>query len=173
MHLLEKDFTPLAVKESDPHHCQTPIMLPESKKSLMDNYYEKHSDNKRKIAAQRGILEAPHHYSKVEHKMKDELEKLANCEQNGYFGIYHVSICQPETVHQSFENFVQRMLQEQEFTQRTHTLDSHFFDEYTIKNFSDSRQSFFYDEDAELNEYREGFNSSKIDSELMMQIIQQ
>ena len=64
------------------------------------------------------------------------------------------------------------MIDEEEFTKRTQTLDSHFFDEYSIKNYSKSKHSCMNDfEDmsyGDLNNYRGGMNSSNVDSELMM-----
>ena len=62
-----------------------------------------------------------------------EYENMANKEKNGYFGIYHISIAQPETIYESFENFITRMIEEQEYANRTFTIGSAFFDDYTIK----------------------------------------
>ena len=62
-----------------------------------------------------------------------EFEKLAKKEINGYFGIYHISIGQPDTVYESFESFITRMVEENELAQRTFTVGSTFFDDFTIK----------------------------------------
>ena len=63
-----------------------------------------------------------------------EIESLANKEANGYFGIYHVSLGQPDTVFESFENFVTRMMDENNLAKRTFTVGSTFFDDFTIKS---------------------------------------
>jgi hypothetical protein len=75
-----------------------------------------------------------HSAVRVNYQKMTEFEALAQTEKNGYFGIYHISISQPETIYESFENFVSRMMEDQEFAQRTFTVGSTFFDEYTIKS---------------------------------------
>ena len=172
--MVEREF------DAKKHQVTTPEILPISKKQKMHRYYEEFSNNKRSSRGAKKLLPQPKHQSVVQSDRQNEFEKLANVEQNGYFGVYHVSICQPDTVISSFENFVQRMVDEQEFTKRTRTVDSHFFDEYSIKNYrsetmNESFKSLLNEDRSreDLNNYRDGLSSSNIDQELMMQIIEQ
>lgn len=41
-----------------------------------------------------------------------EFEKLAQKEKNGFFGVYLISIGEPDSIYDSFENFVTRLLEE-------------------------------------------------------------
>ena len=78
--------------------------------------------------------ELSHVTTRLNYNRITEFEELAEKEKNGYFGVYHVTIGQPETIYESFENFTSRMIDEQEYAQRTFTIGSTFFDDYTIKN---------------------------------------
>jgi len=49
----------------------------------------------------------PINYDKI-----NEFEKLAQSEKNGYFGIYHVSLDQPDAIYESFHNFTARLIEE-------------------------------------------------------------
>ena len=62
-----------------------------------------------------------------------EFEKKAKMEKHGFFGVYHVSTTQSDTVFDSFENFLQRMIEDEEYARRTFSVASDFFDQYTIK----------------------------------------
>ena len=70
----------------------------------------------------------------VNHNKQLEFEKLAKKEKNCYFGIYHVSITDPMTVYDSFENFISRVLEDENYAQRTYSIASNFFDQYTVKS---------------------------------------
>jgi hypothetical protein len=39
-------------------------------------------------------------------------EKLAQTDKHGFFGVYHVSLGQPESISEAFENFLQRIIEE-------------------------------------------------------------
>lgn len=41
-----------------------------------------------------------------------EFENLAQKEKNGYFGIYHISVGQPDAIYESFESFLTRLIEE-------------------------------------------------------------
>jgi hypothetical protein len=46
----------------------------------MEEYYERHSNNKRRLANKKGILQAPLHFSKVDNSKLKDFEKQANVE---------------------------------------------------------------------------------------------
>ena len=43
-----------------------------------------------------------------------KFEKIANIDQAGFFGTYHVSMGQPDTICEAFENFIARILTEKQ-----------------------------------------------------------
>lgn len=50
----------------------------------------------------------------VDNENIPKLEKIANIDSAGFFGTYHVSMGQPETITEAFENFIQRILSEKQ-----------------------------------------------------------
>jgi hypothetical protein len=77
-HPVESDLaTPVKTKE----FISTPELLPITKKqALMDQFYDKCSNNKRRINATKGMLPSPEHYSMVNENKLSDYEKLANIE---------------------------------------------------------------------------------------------
>lgn len=97
--------------------------------------------------------------SKICWEKQQELEKLAKLEQNGYFGIYHISMGQPESIKLSFENFIWRVVDEQLFTQRTYSVSSKFFEEFTIKGLQSQNNTIYLRENVkQITEYSQNMN---------------
>ena len=71
----------------------------------------------------------------VDYENKNLLEKLAQVDSKAFFGVYHVSLGQPETVYQAFKNFLSRVIEEQKNTFRTETNDSKLFED-TMRSFT-------------------------------------
>ena len=66
--------------------------------------------------------------------MRSQFEKIANTDQKGFFGVYHVSMGQPESVCDAFENFIQRIIQEESIHSRKSSNDSRFYADETLKS---------------------------------------
>ena len=75
------------------------------------------------------------HASPVDYQKQQKYEKLAKQEKNCYFGVYHISARNPQSVYESFENLIARVTEEEKYSKglRTQTLASNFFDEYSVK----------------------------------------
>ena len=45
----------------------------------------------------------------------EALERLAKKERNCYFGVYHLSVTDPDSVYESFENFISRVIEDEQY----------------------------------------------------------
>ena len=61
---------------------------------------------------------------------------------------------QPESIKLSFENFILRVIDEQLFTQRTYSISSNFFDEFSKKGLrSQSNITYLRDDVKQISEF--------------------
>ena len=69
----------------------------------------------------------------VEQAKIQDFEKIAQTDSKGFFGVYHVSLGQPESIYDAFENFLTRIHNEQFKFHRTSTEGSKLFHDDTIR----------------------------------------
>ena len=62
----------------------------------------------------------------------EEFEQLAGINSHGFFGVYHVSIGQPDNIAEAFESFIMRIIEEEEQTSGYRDNDSKIFEDTLI-----------------------------------------
>lgn len=70
----------------------------------------------------------------IDHALESHYEQLALTDKKSYFGVYHVSLGEPESIIEAFESFLRRMVDEEDHLRRSSTTDSKFYHDDTIKS---------------------------------------